>query len=198
MQVNANLIFTLSLKLWILIIIMQKIEFFFPSFRLFLIYNPNQRYSSSPGQARKLSGQTKTCCLFKTKDWIILPTLAGKLNNSLGLFKLNSKTLLVCSTAVTSGKWQNTKATLTLILLEDISIKLLTKALYKVLYCFQHKTTHTYFSANCNTVQQKNFPKQYFSNFVIKQHNSKKLGEQSLLYYIIKICWFWYHRWFSW
>ena len=46
---------------------------------------------------------------------------------------------------------------------------------YKALYGLQHKATHTNYSTNCNTAQQKKCPKPQFSNFVIKQHgNSKK------------------------
>ena len=46
------------------------------------------------------------------------------LKNNLRLFKLDSKTLLVCHSAVTSTKQQNTKANPTLIFL-DISIKII-------------------------------------------------------------------------
>ena len=50
--------------------------------------------------------------------------MAGILKNNLRLFKQDSKTLLVCQSTDTSSKLQNVKANLTLILLEDISIKI--------------------------------------------------------------------------
>ena len=49
--------------------------------------------------------------------------------NNIRLFKLDSKTLLVYQSAIMSTKWRNMKATPTLILLEDISIKIIERGL---------------------------------------------------------------------
>ena len=46
------------------------------------------------------------------------------------------------------------KAAPTLILLEDISIKLLGVAFYIANYDLRHKATQTNFSTNCNAAQQ--------------------------------------------
>ena len=72
---------------------------------------------------------TKTCFLFKIKDLIILFELEGILKNNLRLFKLDSKTLLVYDSAIISTKWRNMKAIPTLILSEDILIKIIGRGL---------------------------------------------------------------------
>ena len=99
---------------------------------------------------------------------------------------------------VTSTKWQNMKTTPTLIILEDISIKLLGETLYKVIYDLWHKATQTSFSINCNTAWQKSFPKYHFSSFLIKQRskswklrwvNSTILNNKIWLIFL-------YHMWF--
>ena len=94
---------------------------------------------------------------------------AGILKNNLRLFKLDSKTLLVCHNVVTSTKWQNMKAIPTLILLEDISVKIIGKAFYKAIYDLRHKATQTSLSTNCSIAHQQSFPNSHFSSFVIKQ-----------------------------
>ena len=83
------------------------------------------RISNSPAQARKQYARNKTRFSFKIKDQIILFELEGILKNNLRLLK----TLLVCHSAITSTKWQNMKAIPTLILLEDISIKIVGRGL---------------------------------------------------------------------
>ena len=118
-----------------------------------------RRFSTDPAQARKQPARAKNCFSFKIKDRISLSELAGLVKNNLRLFKLDSKTLLVCHSAVTSTKWQNMKATPTLTLLEDISRKkILEEAFYKAIYDLRHKATQFDFSTNCTPAQQKRFP----------------------------------------
>ena len=81
---------------------MQKVVFFFLSLTHFFIMATYQRFSTGPAQARKQSASVKTCFSFKLKDLIILFKLAGILKDNLRLFKLDSKTLLVCHNAVMS------------------------------------------------------------------------------------------------
>ena len=126
----TNLIFTLPSKLLIFIIDHAESCFFFLSLTYFFITATYRRFSTGPSQARKQFARTKTCFSFKIKDWIILFELEGKLKNNLRLFKLDSKMLytsniLVYHNAITSTNWRNMKAIPTLILLEDISIKII-------------------------------------------------------------------------
>ena len=83
---------------------MQKVVFFFPSLTQFFIKANYRRFSTGPAQARKQSTHAETCFSFKIKDQIILFELAGILKNNLRLFKLHSKTLLVCHNVVMSTK----------------------------------------------------------------------------------------------
>ena len=108
---------------------MQKVVFFFPSLTHFFIRATYRRFSTGPTQARKQSASTKTCFSFKIKDQIILFKLADILKNNLRLFKLDSKTLIVCHSAITSTKLQNMNASPNLILLEDITIKIIGRGL---------------------------------------------------------------------
>ena len=103
----------------------RKLFFFFPFLTYFLVTAIYRRFSTVPAQARKQSARAKTCFSFKIKDRIILFQLAGILKNNLRLFKLDSKYLLVRHNVVTSTKWRNVKTTPTLILLEDISVKII-------------------------------------------------------------------------
>ena len=112
----------------------------------------------------KQSASVKTCFSFK----ITLFELAGILRNNLRLFKLDSNTLLVCNSVVTSAKWKNVKAAPTLILWKIFQQILLGEAFYKAIYDLRHKVTQTDFNTNCNTARQNRFPKFQFSNFVIK------------------------------
>ena len=74
----------------------------------------------------------KTVCLPQNllflQNNIILFKLAVMLKINLRLFKLDSKTSLVCHSAATSTKWQNVKATPTMIFLEDISRKIIRRS----------------------------------------------------------------------
>ena len=103
--------------------------FFFFSLTHFFITATYQRFSTGPAQAKKQYVHTKVCFSFKIKDWIILFDLEGILKNNLRLFKLDSKTLPLCHCAITSTKWRNMKVTQALILLEDISIKIIGRGL---------------------------------------------------------------------
>ena len=103
--------------------------FFFLSLSHCFITATYRRFSTGLAQARKQYGRTKTRFSFKIKDRIILFELEGILKNNLSLFKLDSKTLLVHHCTITSTKWQNMKVTPTLILLEDISIKIIRRGL---------------------------------------------------------------------
>ena len=144
-KVNANLFFTLSSKLSILIIDHEESCFFLPLLNPLLHCCNLLKIFNWPYTSQKQPAQAKTYFSFQTKHQIIPFKLAGKVN-ILTLFKLDSKTLLVCHIAVASTKWKNLKA------------------------------TQTNFSTNCNTTQQKSFLKSHFSNFVIKQYgNSRKL-----------------------
>ena len=125
---SKYLIFTLPLKLFILIIDHAE-SFFFLSLTHFFIMATYQRFLTAPAQARKQSVRTKTCFPFKIKDSVILFKFSRILKNNLMLFKLDSKTLLVCHSAIGSAKWWNMKPTPTLILLEDISIKIVGRGL---------------------------------------------------------------------
>ena len=73
--------------------------------------------------SQKIVYSCQNLFFLKIKDRIIQFQLAGIVKNNLRLFKLDSKTLLVCHNVVTSTKWRNMKATTTLTLLEDISVK---------------------------------------------------------------------------
>ena len=104
--------------------------FFFLSLTRLFITTTYGRFSTGPAQAKKQYAHTKICFSFKIKNRIILFELEGKLKNNLRLFKLDSKILytsniLVYHNAITSTKWRNMKAIPTLILLEDISIKII-------------------------------------------------------------------------
>ena len=123
-KVSTNLIFTFPSNLLIFIIDHAESCFFFLSLTHFFI-TATYRFSTGPARARKQYVCTKTCFSFKIKDQIILFELEGILKNNLRLLK----TLLVCHSAITSTKWQNMKAIPTLILLEDISIKIVGRGL---------------------------------------------------------------------
>ena len=99
--------------------------FYFLSFSHFFTTATCRRLLTGPAQARKQCTCTKTCFSFKIKDWIILFELECILKNNLRLFKLDSNTLLLYHSAIMSTKWRNMKAIPTLILLEDISIKII-------------------------------------------------------------------------
>ena len=74
------------------------------------------------------------------------------------LFELDSKTLVVYDSAITSTNWPNMKAIPTLIVLEDISIKIIGGGLlYITNYELQYEATQTDFSTNYNVAQQKVF-----------------------------------------
>ena len=74
------------------------------------------------------------------------------------LFELDSKTLVVYDSATTSTNWPNMKAIPTLIVLEDISIKIIGGGLlYITNYDLQYEATQTDFSTNYNVAQQKVF-----------------------------------------
>ena len=83
---------------------MQKVVFFFLSLTQYFTAATYQRFFTSPVQARKQSACAKTCFSFKIKDQIILFKLAGILKDNLRLFKPDSKTLLVCHSAILSTK----------------------------------------------------------------------------------------------
>ena len=83
---------------------MPKVAFFFLSLTHFFIMATYQRFLTAPAQARKQSVHTKTCFPFKIKDSVILFKFSRILKNNLRLFKLDSKTLLVCHSAIGSAK----------------------------------------------------------------------------------------------
>ena len=123
-QKNTNLIFTLPSKLLILIIDHTESCFFSnPPLPTFSSWQHTKDFG--PAQTRKQSAGTRTCFSFKIKDQNNLIWVGRHTKNNLRLFKLDSKTLLACHTAMTSTKWGNIKATPTLTLLEDISIKII-------------------------------------------------------------------------
>ena len=86
-------------------------------------------FSTGPTQARKQYARTKTGFSFKIKEEIILFELEGILKSNVRLFNLDSKTLIVYHSAITSSKSKNMKAAPTLIFLEDISIKIIGRGL---------------------------------------------------------------------
>ena len=102
----------------------RKLFFFLPFLNPLLHYSDLLKVFNWPCTSQK-TVRVKNCFSFKIKDWIILFELAAILKNKLRFLKLDSKTLLVCHCAITSTKWRNMKATPTLILLEDISIKII-------------------------------------------------------------------------
>ena len=122
-KVNTNLIFPLPSKLLIFIIDHTESCLFFLWLTHFFIT------ATGSAQARKQYARTKPCFSFKIKDQIILFELEGLLKNYLRLFKLDSKILIVYHSAITPTKWRNMKAIATLILLEDISIKIIGRGL---------------------------------------------------------------------
>ena len=155
---------------------MQKVVFFFPSLSHFFTMAIYRRFSTDTAQDIKQSAHSKTCFSFKIKDETMLFQVEGILKNNLRLFKVDSKTLLMCHNATTSTNWWNMKATPTLILLEDSSVKIIGRGLLQSYSGLPHKVTQTSFIANCNIAQQKRFLKSHFSSFVIKQRgNSWKL-----------------------
>ena len=103
----------------------RKLFLFKPSFTNFFIMATYQRFSTGPAQTRKQSAGIRTCFSFKIKDQNNLIWVGRHTKNNLRLFKLDSKTLLACHAAMMSTKWGNIKATSTLTLLEDISIKII-------------------------------------------------------------------------
>ena len=128
-NINTNLTFILPSKLLIFIIDHAQSCFFFHSLTHFLVTATYRRFSNGPALARKQYSRTKTYCSFKIKDQIILFELDTMLKSDLRLFKLDSKTLLVYHSVITSTKWRNMKAIPTLNLLEDISIKIIGRGL---------------------------------------------------------------------
>ena len=77
---------------------MQKVVFFIPSVTHFFIQQLTEGFQLALRKPEN-SACAKTCFSFKIKDQIILFELAGILKNNLRLFKLDSKTLLVCHSA---------------------------------------------------------------------------------------------------
>ena len=101
---SKYLIFTLPLKLFILIIDHAESCFFLPILNPFFHYGNLPKVFNCPCTSRKQSVRTKTCFPFKIKDSVILFKFSRILKNNLRLFKLDSKTLLVCHNVVTSTK----------------------------------------------------------------------------------------------
>ena len=101
---KLNLIYTLHSKLLIFIIDHTKGCFFFLSLTRFFITTTYQRFSTGPAQAGKQYTRTKTCFSFQIKDRIILFELESILKYNLRLLKLDSKTILVYHSAITSNK----------------------------------------------------------------------------------------------
>ena len=102
-KVNANLFFTLSSKLSILIIDHEESCFFLPLLNPLLHCCNLLKIFNWPYASQKQPPQAKTYFSFQTKHQIIPFKLAGKVN-IITLFKLDSKTLLVCHIAVASTK----------------------------------------------------------------------------------------------
>ena len=99
------------------------------------LLNPFFHYSNLSKVFNWLCTSQKAVCshqntfFLQNKRLIILFELEGMLKNDLRLFKLDSKTLPVYHCAITSTKWKKMNFTPTLILLEDISIKIIERSL---------------------------------------------------------------------
>ena len=61
-----------------------------------------RRFSTGTAQDIKQSAHSKTCFSFKIKDETMLFQVEGILKNNLRLFKVDSKTLLMCHNATMS------------------------------------------------------------------------------------------------
>ena len=99
------------------------------------LLDPLFHYSNLPKVSNWPCTSQKTVCSYQNS---FFPQNKGSNNsvwvgkhtkNNLRLFRLDSKTLLVYHCAIASNKWRNMKVTPTLILLEDISIKIIGRGL---------------------------------------------------------------------